>query len=62
MTSTTAVVTFCPWCGESVELVIDSSAGRRQRYVEDCWVCCHPCVVSVVLDEDGTVSVEIERE
>ena len=62
MTSTVAAEASCPWCGESVELVVDPSGGRAQRYVEDCWVCCHPCIVSVVFDEAGGPRVEMERE
>jgi hypothetical protein len=38
----------CPYCGESVELLIDCSA-PRQRYTEDCAVCCQPLVVAVVV-------------
>jgi hypothetical protein len=40
----------CPYCGEPVQLIVDLSAGR-QRYVEDCQVCCRPMVVDV-LDTD----------
>ncbi len=52
----------CPWCGEPVEVELDASAGSHQRYVEDCWVCCHPCVVSVDYDEAGEARVAIEQE
>lgn len=43
----------CPYCGEQVELDIDESGGARQRYVEDCPVCCQPWQVEVVRDRDG---------
>jgi hypothetical protein len=43
-------VVQCPYCGESLELVVDASAGA-QRYVEDCTVCCRP--IEVELDVDG---------
>lgn len=42
----------CPYCGESLELAIDISAGQ-QRYVEDCGVCCRPVEVAVETDTDG---------
>ena len=31
----------CPYCGETVSVVIDLTAGG-QHYVEDCEVCCRP--------------------
>lgn len=41
----------CPYCGESIELLVDDSAGAQQ-YIEDCHVCCRPIVVTVVVDDD----------
>ncbi len=35
----------CPYCGERLDLLIDTSAGA-QSYVEDCQVCCRPMNVS----------------
>lgn len=32
----------CAGCGEWNETVVDESGGDRQRYVEDCQVCCKP--------------------
>jgi hypothetical protein len=37
----------CAGCGEWNETTVDESAGRRQRYVEDCQVCCKPNVLLV---------------
>ena len=51
----------CPYCGEELEMTIDSSAGR-QRYVEDCHVCCHPIHMTITVDEDGLPVVEARRE
>ncbi|MGB5261721.1 MAG: CPXCG motif-containing cysteine-rich protein [Gammaproteobacteria bacterium] len=31
----------CPYCGEPVEIDVDTSAGS-QDYIEDCPVCCRP--------------------
>ncbi len=31
----------CPFCGEAITILIDTSAGD-QSYVEDCQVCCRP--------------------
>jgi hypothetical protein len=49
----------CPSCGEPVSLWIDSDGGTRQRYIEDCAVCCRPMQVVVALDEDGEASVQV---
>lgn len=50
----------CPFCGETGLMSIDVTAGRRQQYVEDCWVCCRPMQVDVQVhtadDVDVTVS------
>ena len=37
----------CPYCGEPVELLIDTGGGEVQHYVEDCSVCCRPWEVQV---------------
>lgn len=42
----------CPYCGESIELLVDDSAGDQQ-YIEDCQVCCRPIVVTVTVDGDA---------
>ncbi|NQD35958.1 CPXCG motif-containing cysteine-rich protein [Permianibacter sp. IMCC34836] len=36
----------CPYCGESIELLIDGSIAE-QSYIEDCPVCCRPMIVEV---------------
>ncbi len=51
----TAIVS-CPYCGESIELAIDVSAGD-QSYVEDCQVCCRPMEVTVTVDAAGGFDV-----
>jgi hypothetical protein len=53
----------CPSCSEENAVGVDPTAGRRQRFVEDCPVCCRPLVFDVVVDRDGDVIVErVERE
>lgn len=47
----------CPYCGETITLLIDSSL-PHQRYVEDCSVCCSPIVVDVRMDEEGIIQVQ----
>ena len=48
----------CPWCGETIQLLIDPSGGDHQDYIEDCEVCCRPWHISVVLGRDGNISVK----
>jgi hypothetical protein len=49
----------CPYCGEEVELDIDPGGGRRQRFVEDCPVCCQPWEVEVIRDADDDWEVTL---
>lgn len=51
----------CPYCGESIELLVDDSAGD-QRYIEDCQVCCRPITVAVHFDDAGEPSVAVSAE
>ena len=51
----------CAGCGEWNETTVDESAGSRQRYVEDCQVCCKPNVLRVRWDA-GTEEFLIEAE
>jgi hypothetical protein len=43
----------CPHCFESNYVAVDPSGGRRQRYVEDCPVCCNPIAFDVGFDAEG---------
>jgi hypothetical protein len=56
-----AVAIDCPYCGETIEILVDASAGG-QRYVEDCSVCCRPMVIGVTLDADGDPVVTAASE
>jgi len=51
----------CPYCGETIGLMMDLSAGD-QNYIEDCQVCCRPIVVAVAVDEDGEPQVTVSGE
>lgn len=42
----------CPYCGETIEVLIDFT-DLNQQYIEDCQVCCKPIVFLVI--EDGVV-------
>lgn len=51
----------CPYCGETIELVIDCSI-PEQEYIEDCEVCCRPINLSVSIREDNHVLVIPKHE
>lgn len=51
----------CPYCGETIEVLIDESAGEQQ-YIEDCSVCCRPIEIAVAIDEEGGVLVSGRAE
>lgn len=51
----------CPYCGEPVELYVDGGGGARQRYVEDCAICCRPIEVDAGEDADGEPVVALHR-
>lgn len=52
----------CDACGEEIIVPVDLTAGAEQEYVEDCPVCCHPCVIQLTLAPDGTVHVSSRPE
>jgi len=43
----------CAGCGEWNTTAVDESAGERQRYVEDCQVCCQPNVLTIAFDVEA---------
>lgn len=51
----------CPYCGEAIEVLIDSQEAGQQ-YIEDCQVCCKPIVFNVSLDSVGNLSVSVRDE
>ena len=51
----------CPYCGEVITLVLETSAGS-QRYIEDCHVCCRPITVDLDVDADGDAQVRVHSE
>ena len=53
---------LCDSCGEEIVIPVDLSQGRYQQYVEDCPVCCCPNVVTVEIDESGTIRVTAQPE
>jgi hypothetical protein len=53
----------CDCCGEEIVVPVDPSLGGRQSYVEDCPVCCHPNVLTIDVEDDGSgASIEARKE
>ncbi|MDH3351617.1 MAG: CPXCG motif-containing cysteine-rich protein [Gammaproteobacteria bacterium] len=50
----------CPFCGESITIVVDPSAGP-QSYVEDCQVCCQPMQISIEAENGELRTVGVGR-
>jgi len=52
----------CPYCGENINVLIDSS-DSEQEYIEDCQVCCRPIIFNVKSDGSSVqVNVRYENE
>lgn len=52
----------CAFCGEENEVFVDGSGARLQKFTEDCAVCCRPNLISIEIDRDGYVFINVERE
>jgi hypothetical protein len=51
----------CPYCGESIDVLVDCSAGH-QEYVEDCSVCCRPITIRIEIEDGDLAGVEARAE
>ncbi len=54
-------VVKCPYCGESLSVLIDPQE-VGQQYIEDCQVCCRPITFNLALDAEGNVTVSVHDE
>ena len=51
----------CPYCGETIEVLIDNSI-PEQQYIEDCQVCCRPISFDVTVGYAGDLNVVVSSE
>jgi hypothetical protein len=58
MLETTAEVS-CPYCGETITLLLDLSV-ESQSYIEDCSVCCQPMTVSYACEDGELAQLDVE--
>lgn len=52
---------YCPYCGESIDLLLDDSVAE-QDYYEDCSVCCRPIRLQLFVDADGDIALTVLRD
>lgn len=55
------VEAICPYCGQSIDILVDTSSGA-QEYYEDCPVCCAPILFSLSVSETGEIHLDTKRE
>ncbi len=48
----------CPFCGESIGILLDISGGD-QSYIEDCQVCCQPMQISFEVSDDEFTNLQV---
>lgn len=51
----------CPYCGESIDVLIEA-LHEEQEYIEDCQVCCRPIVFTVMSEGEGSPQVWVRAE
>lgn len=51
----------CPYCGETIEVLIDNSE-PEQAYIEDCQVCCRPIEFRLAMEDSGETVLTIFHE
>ena len=49
----------CPFCGQSFELVIDTSVST-QRFTTDCEICCRPFEVVAECEPGEILSLDVQ--
>ena len=52
----------CAFCGEENEVWVDVSGGSHQEFTEDCEICCRPNRLTINVDRDGAVFVDVDQE
>ena len=51
----------CPYCWESFSIFIEPTAEPKERYIEDCYVCCRPIEIYIAARGDDFVDVHVSR-
>lgn len=61
MDALTETTVDCPYCGESIAVLLDPQEAGQQ-YIEDCQVCCKPILFNLTVDAMGYLSVSVRDE
>lgn len=51
----------CPYCGETITVLIDESI-EFQQYIEDCQVCCRPIEIIASVSPESGSQIEVRAE
>ena len=51
----------CPYCGELITLLVDTSV-EQQQYIEDCQVCCRPIDILIEVSGDDSFAIKARSE
>ena len=49
----------CPFCAESMTILIDASAGS-QSYIEDCQICCQAMNISFTAEDGELLQLRVD--
>ncbi|MBT8152251.1 MAG: CPXCG motif-containing cysteine-rich protein [Gammaproteobacteria bacterium] len=61
MESLTESRIHCPYCGESITVLIEPE-DVEQEYIEDCQVCCRPITFKLSASSSGELKVSARSE
>jgi len=48
----------CPYCFQSISMLLDTSVPGTQKYIEDCEVCCRPIEITYSSDGETILSFD----
>ncbi|MGB5580303.1 MAG: CPXCG motif-containing cysteine-rich protein [Woeseia sp.] len=51
----------CPYCGERMDIIVDTSAGD-QSYIEDCQICCRPMRVDFACSDNEILYLHVNSD
>ncbi len=51
----------CPYCGETITLLVDPSIDEQQYY-EDCSVCCCPILVDASKNDNNHIIIMVKAD
>ena len=51
----------CPYCGETITILLDPS-DTDQEYIEDCQVCCQPINFTVSGEQEDELKVHVSSD